>query len=920
MSSESAKYALFGREPEISQLSGLLRGLRDGGSSLIVRGEPGIGKSALLTAAADAGRDTGLRVLSTAGTQAEFHLPYAGLHRLLHSARLDDGALPGPQRRALAAALGLIDAPVPDLYLVALATLNLLVEAASRNPLLVLADDGQWLDPPTAGVLSFVARRLEAEPVALLVTLRDGVPCALAEAGLPELALRPLPDAAAARLLDARAPGMDPRTRRRLLDEGAGNPLALVELTGEWRDQGAGLLSSPWLPLTERLERAFGARLGDLPAATRALLLVTALDDGTALEEAITAAAVLTAGPVTHDDLAPGIRAGLIGQDTAQIRFRHPLMRSAIYQATSLPQRRAGHAALAEALARQDGEHAAARRIWHRASAAARPDEEIAAELDTMAARVAQRGAPTEAVTALEQAAKLTGDAERRADRLLRAADQAVELGGRDVVVRLLRQTELLPLTSRQQARLRWIRGTLDDGSDGRATGPQALAALAESVAAEGRPEEALRILWSAALQCFWIEPGAEARRRIVAAAESLPVPATNPLLLAILAYAAPLDRGAVVIDGLRELATGPVIDPQAARLLGSAAVLVGAFEQVETFSAAALPGLRAQGRLYLLTRSLAQQAWSAAHRTNLNVAIPAAEEAARLALETDQPQMYGTAVSTQALIAALRGEPDHARELAARAEAMSVAAGVRPVLATVQMARGLAALGKDRHAEAYEHLRRLHDPADPSYQLALRCYVVTAFADAAARSGNAGAARAVLRDLEEVARTTPAPALHVGLPLARALLADPADARARFADALAADHTRWPFARAYVQVAYGEWLLDQGDPGSALPLLRTARDTFDALGVVPLSDRARRALHTCGETSADRVLAARDKLTPVELHIARLAADGLSDEEIGEQVYLSRRTVGTHMAQLLPKLGIDSRANLPALRRDRAD
>ncbi|WP_062344784.1 ATP-binding protein [Herbidospora yilanensis] len=920
MSSHSAKPALVGRDPELARLSGLLHGVRDGGGSLVVRGEPGIGKSALLAEAADAGRAAGLRVLSTAGTQAEFHLPYAGLHRLLHPARLDDTMLPDPQRRALAAALGLIDAPVPDLYLVGLATLNLLVEAASRTPLLVLTDDGQWLDPPTAGVLSFVARRLAAEPVALLVTLRDGVPCALAEAGLPELVLGPLPDAVAALLLDARAPGIDPRTRRRLLDEGAGNPLALVELTGEWRDQGAGLLSSPWLPLTERLERTFGARVGDLPAATRALLLVAALGEGTTQDEALAAAAVLAAGPVTRHDLAPGIRAGLIEPDAAHIRFRHPLMRSAIYQAASLPQRRAGHAALAAAPVRQGDEHAADRRIWHRASAAARPDEAIAAELDAMAARVAQRGAPTEAVTALEQAAKLTEDARRRADRLLRAADQAVELGGRDVVVRLLRQTELLPLTARQQAQSSWIRGTLNDGSDGRATGPQTLAALAESVAADGRPEEALRILWSAALQCFWIEPGAEARHRIVTAAESLPVPAANPLLLAILAYAAPIDRGAVVVEGLRKLAAEPVIDPKAARLLGSAAVIVGAFEQVETFSAAALPGLRAQGRLYLLTRSLAQQAWSAVLRTNLNVAIPAAEEAARLALETDQPQMYGTAVSTQAMLAALRGEPGQARELAARAEAMSVAAGVRPVLATVQMARGLAALGEGRHDEAYGHLRRLHDPADPSYQLALRCYVAAAFADAAAGSGNTGPARAVLRELEEAARRTPAPALHVGLPLARALLADPADARARFTDALAADHARWPFARAYTQVAYGEWLLGRGDPGEARPLLRAARDTFDALGTAPWSDRARRGLRACGEVSADRVLTARDKLTPVELQIARLAADGLSDEEIGEQVYLSRRTVGAHLARLLPKLGIDSRADLPALRRERAD
>jgi ATP/maltotriose-dependent transcriptional regulator MalT len=476
------------------------------------------------------------------------------------------------------------------------------------------------------------------------------------------------------------------------------------------------------------------------------------------------------------------------------------------------------------------------------------------------------------------------------------------------VVVRLLRQTDPLELSRQQQTQVRWIRGAFDDGTGDNPVGPLALADLAETVA---EPGLALRILWSAALRCFWVEPGQEVRRRVVSVAEGLSIDPHHPQLLAILAYTAPIDRGAVVIDGLRRAGAQPVVDPQAARLLGTAAVLVGALDLAERLSAAALTGLRSQGRLQLLARALSARAWSAVLLVNLDVAIPAVNEALLLSSETSQPQMYGTALSTEAVLASLRGDRDRARALAAEAESLSLAAGVRPVLATVQTARGLAALAEGQFAEAYDHLLRMHDPSDASHHLALRCYALGAFADAAAHSGNLDEARQILAEMEEVGRTTPSPALHAGLRLARPLLAEEEHAAALFEEALAADDARWPFVRANVQLTYGEWLRRRRNIARARPLLRAARDSFDALGAIPWSERARSELRAAGEKSELPVSRARDKLTAQELQIVQLVAAGLTNREIAERLYVSHRTISAHLYRIFPKLGVASRAEL---------
>ena len=437
------------------------------------------------------------------------------------------------------------------------------------------------------------------------------------------------------------------------------------------------------------------------------------------------------------------------------------------------------------------------------------------------------------------------------------------------------------------------------------------LAAIADRAGVDGDNDLALKFLYGAGLRCWWAEPGQVAREHVVAAAERLKVDEQDPRLLVILAFAAPIGRGSAVIDRLSRLEPDMGGDPGATRLVGNAAMAVEAFDMAARSLAASAAALRAQGRLGLLARALALQAWSAAHLADLGVAIPAAEEGRLLAQETNQPLITATAQAVQALLAALRGDQEATAALAAQAEQVAVPIGASAVLAAAQLARGLAALGGGRPADALGHLRRLHDPCDPAYHAAIRCFTVADLADAARRSGDPDSIRELVEEMETAAGLTPSPLLHAGLRYARALLADDADAGALFETALRSDLSTWPFLRARIGLSDGEWLHQQRhDTASRVPL-RAARETFDALGIIPWSERARQQLRATGETSRPRTPEARDQLTPQELQIAQMAAEGMSNREIAQMIYLSHRTVSSHLYRAFPKLGITSRTEL---------
>lgn len=901
---------LFGRNQQVTALDGLLEKIGERGAALVLRGEPGIGKSALLAAVTQRARARGLRVLSTAGTESETHLPYAGLHRLVHPLREHLDVLPFGQREALRAALGMTETVVPNGYLVSLAVLNLLAEVSEADPVVVIAEDAHWLDVSTADVLAFLARRLESEPIVLLASARTETASGLDRAELPELFVPRLTAEDAAALLDTTAPDLSPAVRRRLLAEAHGNPLALIELPTAVRGSAdMAVLASPWLPLTAKLEQVFTRRFADLPAATRAVLEVAALNDSADLAEALAATRALDGATATLTELRPATDARLVGLQRGELAFHHPLVRSAIHQTMGIERRRKVHGALAELLVDEPD-----RRTWHLAATGDQPDEDIAAALEAVSVRAQRRGSGSAAVAALEHAARRSPDPERRAERFLRAADSAVELGWPDVVHRLLEEAGRLELSRQQSARMTWLRAVFDDGLRAGDVGDAAaLADLAESVAADGDTELAVRILWSAALRCFWTEPGAAARERIVTVAERLPLDPLDARLLAILGYADPIARGSVVIERSKKLLDQAVVDPGTARLVGSVAVLVGTFDVAITQSAVSLPGLRSQGRLQLLARALAAQAWAATHVADFAVARPAAEEAASLARETDQPFLLGLILATQAKIAALRGDIDQAEALAAEAEKIGTPVGARNVLATAQHARALTALAEGDYAQALSRLLRMHDVSDSSQQLALSCHTIVDIADAAGHSERPEDAAEVLARMTMAAHTSASPPLHDGLRLAAAVMAGADEAEGLFQAALTEDLTRRPFTRARTELAYGEWLRRQRRSADSRQHLRTARDIFDALGTVPWGERARRELRAAGERSGDRQAATSDLLTPQELQIAQMATEGLTNKEIGKRLYISHRTVAAHLVKIFAKLGVTSRVHLHA-------
>ena len=903
---------LFGREREIHLLDDLIDHVNERGAALVVHGEAGVGKSALLASASARAQAHGMICLTTIGVQSEAHLPFAGLHQLLRPILAEVGELPDPQRDALLAAFGMITATAaPDLFLIALAALDLLAGAAARTPLLVIAEDAHWLDDSTCDVLTFIARRLESDPIILLIAIRDGSESTLAEAGLPTLHLQGLDEQAAGALLDAHTPHLAATVRQRLLAEAKGNPLALVELPAGLRVEqlGGSALLPELLPLTARLERAFGERIAQLPDTTRTLLLVASIDEGGFVAEVLSAAAIVDGAVKTEEALGPAIAAGLIVADDITLRFRHPLVRSAICQATTVTRQRTAHAALATVLASQPD-----RSVWHRAAAVMGPDEEVASELEAVAERAQHRGALAVAVAALERASQITDDSRRQGVQLMRAADMAFELGRRDLAMRLLHKVKPVELDPKERSQLSWLIEVLaGEGMWSGSAQAASFVAIADQARQDGDVALALNSLMMVAFRCYWSNPDQATRDLVVAAAERIPVPQDNPVLIAILALAAPIERGATVIDRIARLPQDGSGGPDMAHLLGTAASAVGDFMTAARLLSIGIAGVRRQGRLGLLAQILSTQAWTTFYSGDWNVAMPAAEESGRLARETGQPMWAATAQLIEARLAALRGELTLAEALVSAAEQVLLPMGANPLLALVQLARGLASLSEGRYATAYEQLRRMFDPTDITYHPITRCWAVADLVEAAVHSGQVVEARAAVAELEPVAAKMQSPYLQVSLHYAQVLLADDDTAEALFLTALNTELIQWPIARARLLLAYGAWLRRQRRVGESRAPLRAAREAFDALGAIPWGERARQELRASGETSRRRTPEARDQLSPQELQIAQMAADGLSNREIGQRLYLSHRTVGFHLYRIFPKLAITSRSELRA-------
>ncbi len=900
---------LFGRDAEAAMLDRLVARIRERGGALVVRGDPGIGKTALLMAASDAASSKGLSVLRTAGAQSETELAFAGLHQLLRPvlARLDH--LPRPQRDALSAAFGVLDVPAPNPFLIALAALNLLADAAEHVPLLLVIDDAQWLDPPTARALAFIARRVDAEPIAVLFAVRDGAASALDGAGLPELRLGSLDETAACELVDASAADLSPGLRRRVLQIAAGNPLALLELPDSLRldDARTDGLSPGTVSLTSRLERVFAAQVSGLPEQTRDLLLCAAADERASTAELLAAVSVLRGAEVPLDAAAPAEGTGLARMAGGSIVFRHPLVRSAIYQSASAARRRQVHAAFAAVLTGEPD-----RRLWHTAGSTAGPDESVARELELLSVRLARRGAIGIAVAAARRAGALSADSARRCSRLLRAAELTFEAGEPDLLQRLVREAEQLDPDSEQRARLTWLRNTFADTTPGDQGQMRSLVDTAEVSAAAGNGDLALHLLFGAALRCWRSNLGQPARDRVAVIVERLPVPQTHPRRVATLAMAGPVRWGSVVSDRLAAIeASAGELTADEAYLAGMAARAIGDHDAAARFLGNATTQLRAEGRLGALVQVLVMRGWVAIAQGHWVSAEMLVDESSRLAEEVGQSWWRTGSLIASAALYGLRGQTEDAERLAAEAEKTAIPQGLNDLICMIAFARGVTLLGAGRPAVALEHLIRVFDRNDPAFHEAARFMSITYLADAAWQSGQRHVAVTVLDELGTLSRRTPSPTLHAGLAYARAVLGPDEEAERLYDAALGSDLGHYSFDRARLQLAYGAWLRRRRRVSESRGSLRAARQVFDALGCVPWGERARQELRASGEQSRPRVDRARDQLTPQELQIAQMAAEGLTNREIGEKLYLSHRTIGSHLYRIFPKLDITSRAQL---------
>src|SRR5512133_42040 len=609
---------LLGRNQELALLTSLLDEVATRGGALVLRGEPGIGKSRLLSETAQAARERGMTVLSTTGVQSEAHLPFAGLHQLLRPVRGRAADLPAVQRAALGAAFGLEPEVVPEQFRIAMAALDLVAEVATDGPVLLVVEDAQWLDRPTSEVLAFVARRIESDPIVLLVGIRDGYASVLGDSGLLEHRLAGLDHAPAGALLDSSAPDLPLVVRNEVLREAAGNPLALLELPAAARGHDDEPLMQGSLPLTERLARAFAGRVAELPDATRLVLLVAALNDDEPLGETLEAASAIADARVDVDAAVHAAEAGLVELDLQKLRLRHPLMRSAIVQAARLTDRRRAHEALANVLADQPD-----RRAWHRAALLNGEHEEIARELEEAGARARQRGAIAVAVSAMRRAAELSAPASR-SRRLLAAAALAVEIGRRDLVEPLLREANQLDLDELERARVTWVEETSLTRPLGESERFTSLVAAAEQAGAAGDHDLHVDLLWLVASRAWWVEPGTEARRILIDASRELgDANAEDPRVFAIHAYADPWGNAAGVLARLTDAAKHPTPDTEAARYFGPAALVVGAFDLGTDFLAAAVDGLRTEGRLGHLPRLLTLYSSMAARLGDWDMAWP---------------------------------------------------------------------------------------------------------------------------------------------------------------------------------------------------------------------------------------------------------------------------------------------------------
>ena len=900
---------LVGRDAEQALIAARLAD-REAGTAILVRGPAGIGKTALID---EAVRRAGpsRRILRTVGSSPETGMAMAGLYQLLQPLLTFAHLIPEPRQAALRVAFGITDGAPPEPFALAAATLDLLADAAAEQPLLVVAEDLQWLDPATVGVLRFLGRRLEHDPVVLLATTRDDEPDPLHGAASRVLDLEPLGAGDSRRLLASVAPDLSGATQARVLRVAEGNPLALVELpkTSSLTLRGSG--GPEWLPLTQRLQAAFAARVERLPSAARTALILLALHDSQSLPELLDALGTAET-PAHLEVLEPAITAGLVQLSDGELRFRHGLMRSAVYHLASPSSRAAGHLALARAVGPGTD-----RGILHRAQAATGHDEALAAELELVADRAVGRGTVSAAVTTLARAAELTTSAPDKRRYLFRAAVLAYELGQADAGDAHRAVLALLADDEHTRLLLEELGEMADVGAVGGVARIQALIGLAERSRRLGDERLAESFLRSAAYRCWMREPGNAVARAIARLVTDWADSLSDPQRAIMLAYADPVDSSLTVTKIMHAVVTTD-LDSVTVYTLGHAASCIGDFELADMFLADAAARLRVEGRLQVLARAVVMQAWARLRRGQWSTAMPLAEEGGRLAEETGQAEWLAAGFAGQAMVAALRGEVAEAASAADRAERIAVPNRMANVAAVTLLARATSAAAEGDFSVAWDYLSRLHREADPGSSPFQALWSLSHLAYAAVQCDRVDRTRELTQHLtSQLPPELIVPTLHMNVIYADALLAPDEFIEQRIRDALDRDVGSWPFERSRMQLMLGSRLRRHKQMQEARELLRAAREGFDSLGAGSWAERAREELRAAGVPSRAPTPTVWSSLSAQELQVARMAAEGLSNRQIGERLYLSHRTVASHLYHVFPKLGITSRAQLTAMSLD---
>ena len=887
----------LGREVELQRLSELVASSVMTGTAVIIEGEAGIGKTTLLRSAAAEAEAAGFRMLKCAGSQNTSLMGYEGLHELLHPLMGYEDSLPDRQRNALMTAFALIEGPVPDRLVVSIAALGLLEEAASRRPIFISVDDAQWLDPSSAAVIAFLGVRLSNAPVLMLATARSGGNEAEFAPAVDRLTLSALLDEDAALLLDATASDLSPSSRSRILRESAGNPLALHELPAALRAHRVEHnIRGSRLPMTRRMEDAFLDQTRGLPGTSRILLLLAAASDDISLPDLMSAAKSIH---LSLADLAPLEAAGLLNVSRNNVEFRHPLLRSAVQGAASTDEWIRVQAALAGAVSEP------ARAAWHRSAATFEHNEGVAQELEDVAIHARNRGAQAEAAAALQRAASLSPEASDKARRLAYAAETARAAGLSAESIELLEgvdPSETDPNTIVQVAMTRLIL-SLTTGTP--CLTREDFEELGRRLTDPKDSEKRLEILWGAAINARGRALPREDWRRIEGELQAIST--RNPLKTIALAALAPSESVARLRAELPNLVPRLKDEPLAMLSLAIAAESLQDLEtaltcwglSAERFHEMGSPGdecqaLRGRANILLL-------------RGRFTDGLADAEYAYRMAMDTAQPLMASMSAATVARANALLGREKEAQEAILQSYSLSKKAALALVSADARWAAGLIALSQHRYREAL--IEFTYMTVHPTRAL----WTIADRTEAAVRSGRSDSVRENVEEAEKAAATYKSSDLMMLVERSKALLGEGTIAAEHFERSIALGLlSETPFELARSRLLYGEWLRRERQSIAAREQLFEALTEFETIGAESFADRAAVELRAAGEAPVRRpVVNSKQRLTPQELQVAQLAAAGMTNKEIADRIYLSHRTVSTHLYKLFPKLGITARMQI---------